>query len=73
MAVFTCVGTMYQNDIHESTLYLRIERCGVVRAAFSWASLNIRLKGKGKIVPVHAMKAYRGGAIAPVILNLGTI
>jgi hypothetical protein len=28
---------------------------------------------KGKVVPVHAMKAYRGsGGIAPFILNLST-
>ena len=28
---------------------------------------------KGKVIPVHAMKAYRGsGSAAPLILNLGT-
>jgi hypothetical protein len=30
-------------------------------------------KGKGKVFPVHAVKAYRGsGGIAPPILNLRT-
>jgi hypothetical protein len=29
-------------------------------------------KGKGKVVPFHVMKAYRGSrSIAPLILNLG--
>jgi hypothetical protein len=30
------------------------------------------VKSKGKVVPVHAMKAYGVGGIAPLILNLGT-
>lgn len=31
-------------------------------------------KGKGKIVPVQAMKVYEGsGGVAPFFLNLGTI
>jgi hypothetical protein len=30
------------------------------------------IKGAGKVVPVHAIKAYRGSRdIAPLILNLG--
>jgi hypothetical protein len=30
-------------------------------------------RGKGKIVPVHTTKAYKGTrGIAPLILNLGT-
>jgi hypothetical protein len=34
---------------------------------------NLSKPKKGKTVPVHAMKAYRGsGGIAPVMPNIGT-
>jgi hypothetical protein len=34
--------------------------------------VNVGL-GKGKVIPVHAMKAYRGSRrITPLILHLGT-
>jgi hypothetical protein len=44
----------------------------IAHSLLSAVGLLNKLKGKSKGVPVHTIKEYGGGGIAPLILNLGT-
>jgi hypothetical protein len=59
-------------------MVLRINYDYVALSDFSSTGDSVRFlrnikKGKGKVFPVHTMKAYRGSrGIAPLMPNLGT-
>jgi len=49
--------------------YNKFDVCGAILRNYE----QVRAKRKGKVVPVHAMRAYRESrVIAPLIRNLGT-